>query len=384
MTYADWDINVTGQTGPTGPAGAVPEAPKDGQIYARQGSTASWQPAQAPITPVQNRNRFINGHFIVDQYHNFVPVTPVALGANYVCDRWNANITQPNKLTFAAVPPGNQILPGAAGCMSIQTASAYTSAAADVFQFGQKIEFNDIRDLGFGYPNPSTITLSFWAFATIGGTYSGSLYGGTGGASQSLLRSYIFTFALAANTWTKVVITIPGDTAGTWLPTGGPSQNGLELRFDLGCGSSYRTGTVGSWIGGNYIGANGTAVLVATAGASLYVANMQLELGATATPFDWRSSADTLTACQRYYETGNNLVFCSNITSGFIYYSSTRFRVQKRTQPTMTFIDGSNGGFPAGPVTLNTLTTDAVLVQKTCNVTGQGLYVWGFTASAEL
>jgi hypothetical protein len=240
---------------------------------------------------VQNRNRLINGHFIVDQYNNFAPVTPTA--ASYVCDRWSAVLSQSSKLQMLAFPASTTVPGGIAGGIQITTVSAFTPAGTDYFFLSQAIEFQNITDFAFGSASASPITLSFWAKASVAGTYSGSLRN-TGGA-----RSFVFTFALVANTWTKVTVPVAGDTAGTWYP-GSANGVGIYVDFDLGVGT--RTATLNSWIAGNLIGATGAVSLVANAGAILNIANIQLELGSVATPFDWQSVADTLAACRRYFQ----------------------------------------------------------------------------------
>ena len=51
------------------------------------------------------------------------------------------------------------------------------------------------------------------------------------------------------NTWTKVVVTIPGDTAGTWVLSGNGA--GVVVYFDLGSGSTYRA-AANAWAAGDY------------------------------------------------------------------------------------------------------------------------------------
>jgi hypothetical protein len=242
----------------------------------------------------QNRNRIINGHFIVDQRNNFAAVTPATTTA-YTADRWQLNGNPASKLTIQALPASTVFPSGIAGALAMQTASAYVAGASEIFSIQQGIEFQNMTDFNFGNAGAATITLSFWAFASVAGTYSGSLFnnGGT--------RSFVFTFALAASTWTRITVVVPGDVAGTWYP-GSSNSRGMGLSIDLGSGSSLRTAVVASWTAGIFVGASGSVALVANAGAILQLANVQLELGSVATPFDWQSVADTLAACRRYFQ----------------------------------------------------------------------------------
>jgi hypothetical protein len=324
----------------------------------------------ARTTPINSRNRLINGHFVIDQYNSYAAFTPAS--NQYVIDRWGLTMTQPSKLTTQAAEQGSN--PGVPSAAVIKTASAFTSAAADYFNLSQVIEYQDVSDFAFGYGTATPITLSFSAFATIAGTYSGAI------RNSAENRSYVFTFALPASVWTRVSVTIPGDTAGTWV--GSQTASGMVLSFDLGCGSTFRTAP-GAWAAAKYYGATGAVSLVANAGAQLILGAVQIELGSVATPFDWRSQADTLAACQRYYETGANLIYSAYLQSGYTCYTSYPFRVVKRVQPSVVISDGGVNGFPAGPASVYVVNTKTISVDKIPNITGGGNFTWGFTANAD-
>ena len=72
--------------------------------------------------------------------------------------------------------------------------------------------------------------------SSLTGTFGGSLRNSAGD------RSYPFTYTISAvNTWEQKVITVAGDTSGTWLTTNGI---GIRVAFGLGVGSTY-SGTAG-------------------------------------------------------------------------------------------------------------------------------------------
>lgn len=98
----------------------------------------------------------------------------------------------------------------------------------------------------------------------------------------------------------------------------------MKVWFSLGVGSTY-AGTAGSWAGAIYLGAPSSVSVVGTNAAKWYVTGVQLEVGASATPFDTRAYGTELALCQRYYqrvtaETGSATfitgVICSGATSG--------------------------------------------------------------------
>jgi len=158
---------------------------------------------------------------------------------------------------------------------------------------------------------------------------------------------YSFTYTInSANTWEQKSVTIAGDTSGTWLTTNGI---GIVLRFALGAGSSFLQ-SANSWGTGNVVGATGTTQWISTSGATFYITGVQLEKGSTATSFDYRPFGTELLLCQRYFEksydtfspvptntTLGNHVGIVDTNSLTAIAANIKFRVEKRTNPTMNF-----------------------------------------------
>ena len=241
---------------------------------------------------VQNRNRIINGDFSVNIWTPGFPViTPIA--GQYMVDRWHmtTNLTGAVSSQRQAGPVAGPV--GVNYTLIMASLTAHAIVAGDYCSFRQGIEQTNIGDLQWGTANAAPVTLSFWAQASIAGTYSGSLLNGTA------TRSYPFTFTLPANVWTRITITIPGDTAGTWSIAN--NTTGLGVSFDLGSGATYRA-PAGAWVTGNFVGANGAASIITTNGATLSFSAVQLELGSVATPFDWKSYDRQLEAVWRYHQ----------------------------------------------------------------------------------
>ena len=121
--------------------------------------------------------------------------------------------------------------------------------------------------------------MSFQVYSSLTGTFGGSL------ENDNADRSYPFTYTISsANTWEQKSITIAGDTSGTWLTT---NAVGILLNLGLGVGSS-KSGTAGAWANADYRSATGATSVVGTNGATFYITGVQLEVGSTATSFDYR------------------------------------------------------------------------------------------------
>ena len=316
-------------------------------------------------------NRLINGDMRIDQRNGGASGTG---NANYTVDRWAYYSNQASK---GAWQQGSSTVPGFPYCLKFTSSSAYASVAADYFEFAQSIEADMIPDFAWGTANAQPVTLSFWVLSSKTGTFSGSVQ------NYAATRSYPFSYSVpAASTWTRIVVTIPGDTAGTWVLTG--NAGSVIVVFDLGSGSNYR-GSANTWASAGYTGATGTVSVVATNGATFYVTGVKLEIGSVATPYPRQSLAKSMADCQRYYEVGGQAIFSGNVTSGSAFYNNVVFKVNKRAAPTVVCTDQGVLAFPAGaPSTAGGILVDCFLVNKTANVTGSGFYQFGWTANAEL
>jgi hypothetical protein len=294
------------------------------------------------------RNRIINGDMRIDQRNNGASVTASTTGAGvYTVDRWEYYTTQTSKFTIqqnagSVTPPA-----GFTNYLGFTSSSSYTVTSTDLIVGYQWIEGYNVADLNFGTANAKTITVSFWAYSSLTGTFAGSLVGTNGSTS----RSYVFTFSISsANTWTYITVTIPGDT--TTFSYNTTNGQGLALCFNLGCGSNYQT-TAGSWTSSNYYSTSGAQNIVATNGAKFYVTGVQLEVGSAATPFEHRHYGLELSLCQRYYETniGNgaaaNTTNAWNVVQSSLNYPGWGFKIGKLAAPTMTFnyVVGSGATF---------------------------------------
>ena len=230
------------------------------------------------------KNRLINGAMIINQRATSITAT------GYSVDRWKYTGSQSSKGTVAQ----NTTAPaGFTNSLGFTSSSAYSVTSTDFFFLSQVIEGFNIADLGWGTASAKTVTLSFQVYSSLTGTFGGVL---TNGANN---RTYPFTYSVAsANTWTTISVTVAGDTTGTWATD---NTAGLFVLFGLGCGSTY-SGTAGSWSGGTYFSATGATSVVGTNGATFYITGVQLEVGSSATGFEYRQYQQELALCQRYYQ----------------------------------------------------------------------------------
>ena len=313
-------------------------------------------------SPYVMKNRIINGAMVIDQRNAGASVS--ASGA-FPVDRWTCYFSQASKLTMQQNAGGVTPPTGFTNYLGITSSSAYSVGSGETFIVYQKVEGYNVADLGWGASGASTITVSFWVRSSLTGTFGGSIL------NSAENRSYPFSYTIsAANTWEQKTITIVGDTSGTWLKTNG---NGLGLFFSMGTGSTL-SGTAGSWAGTNYFSTTGATSVVGTNGATFYITGVQLEVGSTATAFEWRPFGMELGLCKRYYEksydysvvpgTNTNIGrwdaggTAAGQTTGFISGGHIVYQVEKRASPTMTVYDGVGNLTKCTRFTLGTADTN--------------------------
>jgi hypothetical protein len=312
--------------------------------------------------PMIGDNRIINGDMRIDQRNNGA----VGTANGYTLDRWYYFGTQTGIGNWRRNPNSAPTPPGFPYSLCFVSLSAYTALATDQFFFNHPIEADHVSDFMWGTPQAQPVTLSFWVSCTQTGTFSGSV------GNYAATRSYPFTFSIpTANEWMKIAITIPGDTAGTWVMSG--NGGSVNVNFDLGSGANFRA-AAGAWATGTFWGATSAASVVATNNAQWFVTGVKLEIGTVATPFNRKSLAESMSDCQRYF----NLLYglwLQNYGSASENISMMVFFPRMRVAPTLL------SGSVSNPINL-TNPTASIPQPNSClaggSATANGSVIWNF------
>jgi len=322
-------VNSSGQLAGSAVNGAVASATNATNATNLTGGTCTIGTTQLGAGDASlMKNRIINGAMVIDQRNAGASVSSAS---TYTLDRWKDTVSATGKFTIqqnagSVTPPV-----GFTNYLGITSSAATTVAAGDYYTLDQSIEGYNVADLGWGTASAKTITISFQVYSSLTGTFGCSL------RNSAANRSYPFTYSIpVANTWTTISVTVAGDTTGTWVTNNG---TGLRLFFGLGVGSTF-SGTAGSWAGANYLGATGAVSVVGTNGATFYITGVQLEVGSSATGYEYRQYGQELALCQRYYELVSQ--FVGKATSAGQAEGSLTFLVQKRASPSLTVLNGTN------------------------------------------
>ena len=287
-----------------------------------------------------NPNLIINGDMAIAQRASSSTATGVK-----VVDRWGSlwggsgsAITQ----SQVALTSGGAYDEGHRHAFKMAVTS--TSSANDRYAQMRYIpEAKDIRNMGWQYTSGSSyITISWWAKVSLAGTYWFTFYGPDSGTAQQ----YITSYALAANTWTKVTKTIPG---GSNIVLNDDNGIGfyIDWRLDKGTDDTASDATLNAWT--NYVaGKTGTDYAQAwqnTANATFELTGVKLEVGQTATTFEKPDYTTEIQKCQRYFwcikaSDGTYyaflLQFAANTISGWNPYWYLGFPVKMRANPTLS------------------------------------------------
>ena len=246
---------------------------------------------------LSNRNLIINGAMQVAQ--RGTSSTTSGYGS---VDRFRVVYSGTDEApTQAQVDVGSSDLPftkGLTKALKVTNGNQTSGAgAADFIQIQQRIESQNVRNSGWNYTSTSSnITLSFYVRASVTQTYFGIVQNNDAG------YNYPFSFALTANTWTKVTKTIPGNSN---LNFNNDTGLGIDLRFIQFYGTNYtdNAATVNNWVAntGANEGPDQTSTWYTTDDATFELTGVQLEVGSVATEFEHKPFSLEERLCQRYY-----------------------------------------------------------------------------------
>ena len=295
----------------------------------------------ANITNRSNRNLINNGAFNIAQY------SPTGAAVNEsgfkTVDRFKCqtsgvdeNITQQQSAIGAAA--GTPYTLGFRRSYKITNGNQTSGAGVgDMVKIQTTIEAQNVAQSGWNYTSPSSyITLQFWCKSSVSQNFYFNLI-----SRDGTMQNYVMeTGVLVADTWTKITKTIPGNTN---LEFGNNADEGLRLEITLFRGTDT-TGTrpLNEW--SQLLEATRMpdmdSTWFTTNDATFHLTGVQLEVGDTATDFEFKSFADDLRECQRYCYTyrvtqnnfiGNTSLFANSTTQvkGAFFFPETM-----RTYPT--------------------------------------------------
>ena len=298
------------------------------------------------------KNLMINGSMIISQrYMSSAVTTPTG----HVIDRFsiseNGVDEQPTKQQVGVTTASAPHRLGFGKALRITNGNQTSGAGnADYIFLRYKWEGQEIVTSGWDYIDPNSfITLSFWIKSSVAQSFQMYFRSRNGTNYQ-----YPFeTGSLTADTWTKVIKTIPGNSN---LVFNHDNLEGMLLDMGPFWGTNYTTSspTMETW------GAHSNSdrmkdfdsTWYTTNDATFEVTGFQLEVGTQATPFEHRGENEELALCQRYcyvihMQNGDYSGFMGQATSANAGEVCSSFPVPMRDEPTYTG-SATNCRFQAG------------------------------------
>jgi len=287
-------------------------------------------------TPYARKNLIINGDMRIAQRGTS---TSGQTTGGYTVDRFRTAFSGRDQAVWTDsqttdVPSGE----GFSNSFKVEMTTAETSmdtGTTEYFTVEHRMEGQHFQHLSYGTASAKKLTLSFWVKSSVTGTLAVSLY------NVDSTRVIGSTYTInATNTWEKKTITFDGDTVGT---LDNDNNQSLGLRWFLGAANGVTSADNTTWqsyVTTNFAYGHATNAIPETSGATWQITGVQLEVGDSASDFEFVPYDMELARCQRYYEnfgTEDNHYFTGAVACS----SSTRCRIgitynQKRTAPTIT------------------------------------------------
>jgi len=321
------------------------------------------------------RNLIINGAMQVAQ--RGTSTTGITGSGYFTADRWNLINSSLGTWTQSVendAPTGSGFRKSLK--MLCTTADATPSSFDGLF-FRQHIEGQNLQQIAKGTLSAKQLTLSFWVKANVTGTYIAELFDNDN--TRQVSAAYTIS---ASATWEKKTITFPADTTGAFDNDNGDS---LRVNFFLGTDTSRTSGTLNtSWA--TNVEANravGQTNLAAATNNYWQITGVQLEVGAVATPFEFKPIEQELAECQRYLPLVYGLYGVGYSTSANLVRFPAYFVTETRTEP--TGVSGTAGDFSIVNVGTPTAIAFRHASKNSCTIdftftgvaTGEAYYIQG-------
>jgi hypothetical protein len=300
------------------------------------GLTNRGYPSDRLVTPI-----IINGDMSIAQ--RSTSVSGKTADGYYTTDRWNHSIN----LGTWSIDQSTDVPTGQGFAKSHKmtcTTGGSTSAGTQTY-LNTRLEGQNLQMLKKGTSNAESLTLSFWGkSATTTGTMTVELFDTDN--SRQISKQISLT-----TSWTKYTITYDADTTGTLNNDNGAS---LYVLFWVSAGSNFTSGTLSeTWTSNTNANRAVGQTNFAVTNTELYITGVQLEVGTSASDFEFLPHDVNLDRCERYYQILAGMVGQQNGTFSHLGIS---FRKQMRAQGTLSCPSNSIG-FTDGYASQYTTTT---------------------------
>ena len=282
------------------------------------GTTGITTPNLVNGTALAFRNKIINGNFDIWQRGTSLVS---GTGARYLADRFtNGSAGTTCTAAQSVFTLGQTAVPNEPDYY-ISTAVTSVAGASNNATLHQHIE--SVKSCA-----GKTVTLSFYAKSNASRNIAVELYQnfGTGGTPSTSVSIPAGLVALTTS-WQKFTVTVNiPSISGKTLGTAGNDSLVVYFWFDAGSSFATRASSLGQQSG------------------TFDIAQVQLEEGSVATPFELRPIGTELALCQRYYQILTEIMNSGYTTAGTSQTFTGILPVKMRTTPAMSWTVATMSG----------------------------------------
>ncbi len=251
--------------------------------------------AKTAFNDVPFRNIIINGD--MSQAQRGTSTSSVSSGSTFPVDRFKF---MPNALGTFTISQSTTVPTGQGFGKSIKVDCTTANASpgdGSTLQLVQYLEGQMLQHLKKGTSSAESVTVSFWVRSNKTGTYTLELYDNDN--TRQISQTYTIS---SADTWEKKTLLFAGDTTGAL-----GNDNGLSfaVQFWLATGANYNNQSLqtswGSVTQASRVSSSQVNIADNTAN-EWYITGLQMEVGTTASNFEFIPFDVNLTRCMRYFE----------------------------------------------------------------------------------
>ena len=278
------------------------------------------------------KNFCINGDMKFNQRGSSSVTGLGAGGEHYLVDRTRTySVTTAGRYTISQetdVPSGL----GFTNSLKMQCTTADTSiAAGELTLIQHRMEGQFLQSIAKGTSSAKQLTVSFYAKANEARVHSLEV------KDEDNTRHCAKLFTTTTD-WKRHVLTFPADTTGA---LDNDNLQSISLNFFMHAGSTYTDGTLQSGSFASITNGNraaGIGSIMASTDNNFFITGLQMELGDTATDFEFVPHDVQLARCKRYYE---RIEYQGQIATGAGTASANAYariecEVEKRADPSVT------------------------------------------------
>ena len=308
----------------------------------------------------------------------------------FVVDRWRMDEGADSTLTMSqeSLSSGNAYNNGFKKSLKVLVTTADSSiGSSQSVQLIQHVEAQNLQGLKFGTSGAKNLTLSFWYKSNVTGVHTVCI-----DKPDTTRTTCPLEFTVSSSgTWEKHVLNANANSAvqGSSGAIANDNGTGFRVMWGLAYGSSYTSGTSGTWEqnGTGSFSTSNQQNIVGSADNYVEVTGVQLEIGQfdsnTVPDFPFESFENNLSKCQRYYQLAK-IWWGGDATNGEEYRAGTQLTTEMRATPSVTYTHEDSANFSTSATSQGATSYNLAIRVAAAASANARYYVFAAKADSEL